>query len=124
MRTLLSLAVGAGIAVMAPAAALAQCDGNLYEGHFDGHTAHASAPGTFSVGEGADYFGSQQAIALGAAERLREDVARIGAELGGPNRTGQGEQLVSQWVAENPLGIERMSRTSVLCRFAAGCSMI
>ncbi len=51
MRTLLSLAVGAGIAVMAPAAALAQCDGNLYEGHFDGHNAHASAPGTFSVGE-------------------------------------------------------------------------
>lgn len=50
MRTLLSLAVAVGIAVMGPTSVFAQCP-NLHEGHFSGHNAHNSAPGTFTVGE-------------------------------------------------------------------------
>jgi hypothetical protein len=52
MSKLQSLAVGMGLAIILPAAALAQCDeANLHEAHFSGHSQHASAAGTFAAAE-------------------------------------------------------------------------
>lgn len=50
MRILNALAVTVGVAMLVPATGSAQCD-NLREAHFSGHNAHASASGTFVVGE-------------------------------------------------------------------------
>ena len=49
MKILTGLVVGLGIAALVPIAAFAQCD--MHEGHFSGHSVHASAAGTFSAGE-------------------------------------------------------------------------
>jgi hypothetical protein len=57
MKTLLTLVLGVGLVAMLPASGFSQCtpleclpeDAN--EGHFSGYNAHASAAGTFVVGE-------------------------------------------------------------------------
>ncbi len=52
MTKLQSLVVGMGIAIILPGTTWAGgCPNPLNEGHFEGHTLHASAPGTFAAGE-------------------------------------------------------------------------
>lgn len=55
MNKFTSLAVGMGLAIILPATTWAVCEDdpdNVHEGHFEGHTQHATSPsGSYAVGE-------------------------------------------------------------------------
>ncbi|MFG0284017.1 MAG: hypothetical protein ACF8R7_06300 [Phycisphaerales bacterium JB039] len=67
----------------------------------------------FDAGAGVDYFGPQQAIVQASVADMRSAMEALADEFLGDDRDRRGELLVADWVEQNPINLQRLSRTSV-----------
>ena len=64
------------------------------------------------TGDGSEWFGEHQALAVDVVRQLESEIADIAANFAGPEVREDGRRLVQEWVEEFPLEGDNMARVS------------